>query len=151
MPRKMELVRTLPNVDGNVWWPGWTLTPAPVIKAEGERQTPPRRAEQAPSLPFSITDSLENVYQRCPALIPAYTDLDAINPDPVESMKIRHGSIVWEVESTDDVMQEPHFYVVYRFPENEEINLDDSQYIVKITKIRASNPKENEIVNSNMS
>ena len=35
--------------------------------------------------------------------------------------------------TTDDVMQE-HFYVVYRFPENEEINLDDSQYIVKITK-----------------
>ncbi len=141
MPRKMELVRTLPNVDGNVWWPGWTLVPAPVIKAEGQRRETPRRAEQASSLPFSITDSLENVYQRHLALIPAYTDLDNINPDPVESIKIRRGSIVWEVEPTDDVMQEPHFYVVYKFPEKEEINLDESQYIVKITKEQSFKPE----------
>ncbi|HZX21662.1 MAG TPA: family 10 glycosylhydrolase, partial [Clostridia bacterium] len=141
MPRKMELVRTLPNVDGNVWWPGWTLVPAPVIKAEGQRRETSLSAEQVPSLPFSITDSLQNVYQRYPALIPAYTDIDAINPDPIESIKIKRGSIVWEVEPTDDVMQEPHFYVVYRFPENEEINLDDSQYIVKITKDQSFKPE----------
>ena len=141
MPRKMELVRTLPNVDGNVWWPGWTLVPAPVIKAEGQRREASRSAEQAPSLPFSITDSLQNVYQRHFALIPAYTDIDAINPDPVESIKIRRGAIVWEITPTDDVMQEPHFYVVYRFPEKEEINLDDSQYIVKITKDQSFKPE----------
>jgi hypothetical protein len=38
-------------------------------------------------------------------------------------------------------MQEPHFYVVYRFPEKEEINLDDSQYIITITKDQSFKPE----------
>ena len=89
--RKMQLVRELPNVDGNVWWPGWSL---------------------AESRGFNLADSLRLVYQKHPALIPAYTDLDAVAPDPVASIHASHREISWKPQPTDDVLQQPHFYVV---------------------------------------
>ncbi|MBQ5439092.1 MAG: family 10 glycosylhydrolase, partial [Bacteroidales bacterium] len=111
--RKMQLVRELPNVDGNVWWPGWSL---------------------AESRGFNLADSLRLVYQKHPALIPAYTDLDAVAPDPVASIHASHREISWKPQPTDDVLQQPHFYVVYRFANGEAIDLSDSRHIVKITR-----------------
>ena len=113
--RKISMTRELPNIDGNVWWPGWSLT-----------------AKQSDS--FSLCDSLKTNYQRYPALIPAYTDLDEVAPEPVKSIKRSGKSIVWAVESTEDVMQQPHFYVVYRFPAKAKVDLDDSKYIAAITR-----------------
>ena len=112
--RKMQLVRDLPNVDGNVWWPGWSLAAEP----RG----------------FALADSLRLVYQRHPALIPAYTDLDAVAPAPVASIKASGKGITWQPADTDDVLQQPHFYVVYRFKAGEKIDLSESSHIVRITR-----------------
>ena len=119
--RKMQLVRELPNVDGNVWWPGWSL---------------------AESRGFNLADSLRLVYQKHPALIPAYTDLDAVAPDPVASIHASHREISWKPQPTDDVLQQPHFYVVYRFANGEAIDLSDSRHIVKITRDTHYRPAE---------
>ena len=119
--RKMQLVRELPNVDGNVWWPGWSL---------------------AESRGFNLADSLRLVYQKHPALIPAYTDLDAVAPDPVASIHASHREISWKPQPTDDVLQQPHFYVVYRFANGEAIDLSDSRHIVKITRDTHYKPAE---------
>lgn len=112
MARKMELVRTLPNVDGNVWWPGWSI-------ARNE---------------VSIADSLETKYQKNLALIPAYTDIDSVAPEGVGKLKKRGNKITWSVKETKDVMQQPHFYIVYQFPKNVTPDINKSEYIVSITK-----------------
>ena len=120
--RKIQLERELPHVDGNVWWPGWTLASEP----KG----------------FALADSLRLVYQRYPALIPAYTDLDAVAPEPVASIKVSGKGISWKPVETADVMQQPHFYVVYRFDADEPVDLAQSRNIVKITRAAHYKPSE---------
>ena len=119
--RKMQLVRDLPNVDGNVWWPGWRL---------------------AEKTGFNLPDSLRLVYQKYPALIPAYTDLDAVAPAPVASIHASHKEIAWKTTPTDDVMQQPHFYIVYRFAAGEPVDLSQSSHIVAITRQTSYKPSE---------
>ncbi len=107
---KMKLVRDLPNVNGNVWWPGWTLN----------------------NNPFGFTDSLINSYQKYPALIPAYNKLDSISPLPVYNVKKRGNSILWSHNSQNDKMQEAAFFGVYRFPQGIKADLNNSAYLLKI-------------------
>ena len=133
--RKMQLVRDLPNVDGNVWWPGWSLAP------HAQPWYAPRPA-QAGARSFSLQDSFRTVYQRNLALIPAYTDLDAVAPEPVAWIKVSGKSLVWQPVETDDVLQQPHFYVVYRFAAGEAVDLTRSDAIVKITRETHFKPVE---------
>jgi len=94
MRRKMDLVRDLPNVDGNIWWPGWSI----------------------PKNVVNIADSLALVYQKEPAFIPAYTDLDSIAPLPVKKVKVRRGVLTWKETPTDDPMQQAAWYAIYQLP-----------------------------------
>ena len=112
MARKMELVRELPSVDGNIWWPGWSI-------ATNE---------------IHIKDSLSTRYQKVPALLPAYTGIDNVSPDCVEAW-ISHvsGRIRWMAEPTDDVLQQPHFYIVYRLGEDNDA--DDARACTKAENI----------------
>ncbi len=116
MARKMELVRELPNVHGNVWWPGWAIL---------------RNSN-------NIADSLAVKHQRYKALAPAYTWLDSKKPDAVENIAKDGRIIRWnqsEVQAADP-MQKALFYVVYCFPDGVDANksnMEDSRYIVKIT------------------
>lgn len=114
---KMKLVRELPNVHGNVWWPGWRLS----------------------QNPDGFADSLALKYQAVPALIPAYTRLDTISPGAVTNISFKSGKLIWEGPVTKDPMQQARFYAVYRFPEGVNIDIADSKYLVKIV----SKPKLN--------
>lgn len=112
---KMELTRSLPNIHGNVWWPGWTLN----------------------TNPNGFTDSLAINYQQTPAIIPAYDFLDSIAPDPVSSTKIRSGKLEWSHKSYKngaEKLQEPQFFVVYRFPDGVEPNIEKSEFLFKIVE-----------------
>lgn len=111
LERKMELVRELPNVAGNVWWPGWSI----------KRNT------------HNIHDSLSTVYQSRPALIPAYTRLDDRAPQGVKTLKKKSTSVRWTIEPTDDPMQQPVFYAVYLFPKGVMVDTSKGEYLVKIT------------------
>ena len=111
LERKMELVRELPNVAGNVWWPGWSI----------KRNT------------HNIHDSLSIVYQSRPALIPAYTRLDDRAPQGVKTLKKKSTSVRWTIEPTDDPMQQPVFYAVYLFPKGVMADTSKGEYLVKIT------------------
>ena len=112
LARKMELVRELPDVDGNVWWPGWSL-------ADGT---------------LGLADSLARRYQRAPALIPAYTDIDDVPPAPVSDIWASHGFVRWRVEPVEDPLQEPHFYIVRRFEMEEPADMLDPSHIVAVTR-----------------
>jgi len=107
---KMKLVRELPNVNGNVWWPGWTLN----------------------SNPFGFTDSLINTYQKNPALIPVYSKLDSIAPSAVSKLSKKGKTLVWSHSSGNDKMQVAAFYAVYRFPKGTAIDINNSEYLIKL-------------------
>ena len=111
---KMELGHSLPHVSGNIWWPGWDIS----ANSGG------------------IADALAQTWQRHPALIPAYTDIDAVAPAPVSDIWARRtrGLIRWSVEGTDDPLQEVHFYIIYRFEPGEAIDISDPSHIMKITR-----------------
>jgi uncharacterized lipoprotein YddW (UPF0748 family) len=107
---KMNLTRNLPGINGNVWWPGWSLL----------------------QNPFGFTDSLTNRYQRYPALIPAYKNLDTTAPPPVSDPVYKRHTISWKMDSGLDPMQQARFYAVYRFPKGEPFDTENSMYLVKI-------------------
>ena len=113
MKRKMELVRTLPNVHGNVWWPGWSII---------------RNSHY-------IADSLVNVYQKYPALVPVYSDLDKKAPKPLSDIAKDGHYIRWQqnVKDAANPMQKALFYIVYCFPEGVKVDIGNSKYILKIT------------------
>ena len=127
MARKMELVRTLENVDGNVWWPGWSLSNgAPRHIDDG--------SQNSSNSKFNIADSLSKVYQKHPALIPAFSDIDSTAPDAVNGLEFSGNKLIWDVEDTDDVMQEPHFFVVYKFRAQEKVDLSRGDCIAAIVR-----------------
>ncbi len=114
--RKMELVRSLPNVHGNVWWPGWSIT----------------------RNPFGFADTLARRYQRYPALPYAYTDIDSKIPEPITDIAKDGRLIRWSQSQSQakDPMQKALFYIIYCFPKGVDANLqnmENPKYIKKIT------------------
>lgn len=112
MAKKMQLVRDLPNVDGNVWWPGWSISKNVV----------------------GIADSLATTYQKNIALVPAYTDIDNVAPSPVIKLSRKKKDLKWSVNTTTDPMQQASWFIVYRFSKKEEVNIEDSSKIFSVTK-----------------
>ena len=126
---KMKLVRELPNVNGNVWWPGWTLN----------------------NNPFGFTDSLINTYQKHPALIPAYSKLDSIAPSAVTKIAKKGKTLIWSHSSGNDKMQVAAFYAVYRFPKGTATDINNSDYLIKLVAepkftLKTGNGKKNHYV-----
>lgn len=116
MARKMELVRTLPNVHGNVWWPGWSVM---------------RNS-------FNIADSLIVRHQKYHALVPAYKWIDSNAPAAVDDIAKDGRVMRWSQLAKDaaDPMQQALFYVVYCFPDGVDANkknMGNPAYIKKIT------------------
>lgn len=111
--RKIELTRTLPNVYGNVWWPGWSLT----------------RNES------NAFENLRNDYQNTPALVPAYTALDDRAPSALSDIRKNGRRIEWTQDAAEagDPLQKALFYAVYCFPDGVPVNVADSRYLLKIT------------------
>jgi len=116
LPRKMELVRTLPGIDGNCWWPGYSI-----IKNS-----------------LGIADSLRNNYQTYPALIPAYTHLHKRAPKDVKSLKAEWTPkgyyLHWKRNGDPSDPEKGQYYVIYRFKNGEKTQLNDPSKIVALTK-----------------
>jgi len=116
LPRKMQLERTLPNIDGNCWWPGYSL----VKNSNG------------------IADSLRNHYQAYPALIPAYTHLHKKAPKNVKSLKAEwtpNGYLLhWQQNGDPKNPEKAQYYVIYRFKDGEKTQLNDPSKIMILTK-----------------
>ncbi len=111
LKEKMDLVRGLPNVKGNVWWPGWSI-------AKNRHK---------------IADSLVINYQARPALIPPYSRLDTLPPLPIKGATTFSKGVKWEIDPTDDPMQQARFYAVYIFPPDTKVDIGNSDYLITIT------------------
>ena len=109
--RKMAMVRENPNIQGNIWWSGLGFTRS-----------------------HELADSLMMNYQRYPALIPLYENIDTTPPKPVKELKYRRGVLSWTAEEENDPMQKHFLYCIYVFGKNETINLSDAPKILAIVK-----------------
>ena len=109
---KMRLVRDLPNVHGNVWWPAWSL----VRNSAG------------------MQEKLRTNYQKTPALAPVYHWLDSKAPKGVENLKAENGRMSWNQNAQDaaDPMQKALFYAVYYFPAGVEADKANKDCLIKL-------------------
>lgn len=89
--RKIGLTRELEHVAGNVWWSGWALA------ADNK----------------GVRSELEQNYQREPALIPAYRQLDSIPPAAPVGLHRTGKHLRWKNPRTEDPMQQVLFNAVY--------------------------------------
>ena len=113
---KIRLSRTLPNVQGNCWWPGYLV----VDNYKG------------------VATQLGKKYQSTIALVPAYTWLDSELPGEVGKLGggcDKQGSVElhWNAPKVHDPMQQPRFYVVYRFDSGSNIDLGNAAAIRAVT------------------
>ena len=115
LTRKMQLARTLPGIDGNCWWPGYSV----VRNNKG------------------IADSLIRNYQAYPALIPAYTHLHKKTPKDVKSLKAnwtQNGYLLnWKRNGDPSDPVKAQYYVIYRFRDGEKTQLNDPSKIITLT------------------
>ena len=116
LPKKMQLERSLPGIDGNCWWYAYTL-------AKNTK---------------GIADSLRNHYQAYPALIPAYTNMHKKTPKDVKSLKAKwtpNGYLLqWKQNGDPNNPEMAQYYVIYCFENGEKTQLNDPSRIVTITK-----------------
>jgi len=108
--RKMELVRENPETGGNIWWSGLSF---------------PDQKE--------LMDSLILNYQRYPSLVPLYKKIDTIPPEPVKEISYKKGYLSWDHNGSQDPLQKPHFYCIYKFRADQETDLQDPSCLLAVT------------------
>ncbi len=116
LPRKMTLQRSLSNVQGSCQWPA-----SAVVENAG-----------------GYTDMLKQQYHKYPALIPAMRHLDHHAPKKVRKVKSIWTSdgyiLFWNAPKGTKEMDKAVQYVIYRFENKKEIDLNDATKIVAVTR-----------------
>ena len=116
LAEKMQHQRMLPVNLGNCFWPANEL----LWNNKG------------------VADSLRLLYHRAPALIPAYTQRYSKAPKAVKDLATEwhRGEYIlhWDAKQNPDKPKWASYFVVYRFDENEAIDLNNPQKIVAITR-----------------
>lgn len=116
LTEKMRLERSLPNIQGNCFWPANEI----LWNNKG------------------VADSLKQHYHRYPALIPAYTHLHDRAPKPVKKLKAEWTAegymLHWKAEQDKGNPELATYFVVYRFGKKEKIDLENPAHIVAITR-----------------
>lgn len=85
---------------------------------------------------LGFADTLKNKYYRYPALIPTMNWKDTVAPNPPIALRysIGHDGIRlnWTASSLARDGDSARYYVVYRFEDNEAVDLENPKHIVKI-------------------
>lgn len=112
---KMESVRISERVQGSVFWPANEL-----LWNNG-----------------GISDSLQRIYYRYPALIPPYVHLHQGAPDKIKDLNVTHihegVRLQWQALQQANDPETAHYFIVYRFRKGEKVNIKDSRAIYTIT------------------
>ena len=115
LAHKVRLSRELENVQGNCWWPGYSVCQ----NYKG------------------VYDELKNVHQSTKALVPEYPWLSSKAPGKVRQLKAEKLDdavvLMWKAPKAKEPIDEARFYVIYRFGEDEIRNLADASKIVGVT------------------
>ncbi|MCL1617325.1 family 10 glycosylhydrolase [Bacteroides sp. ET71] len=117
LPRKIALQRSYQSIEGSCHWYA-----AAIVENKGRYR-----------------DALMQNYQKYPSLIPVFDFMDNEAPKKIRKLKpvwMEDGYILcWTEPKYRNEMQRAVRYVVYRFENKEDINLDDPSHIVAITPI----------------
>lgn len=111
---KLQQAASQPNVLGNCFWYAYQIT------------------DNAFNAGTWLRDSL---YASQPVVLPpAYNNIDPEAPKPVRNVEVKLSEqglhVSWRVLHTTDPLQQPQYYVVYRFNQGEKLNLTDGTHIV---------------------
>lgn len=106
---KIELSRELPNVQGNCWWPGYSVT----ANVGG------------------VADSLSNDLQNTIALVPEYPWITNSRP-AAPKLKASGRTLSWKGSEARGNASDVVKYVVYRFDNAAEADFDDAAAIVAV-------------------
>lgn len=116
LPRKMQLQRAFQTIGGSCQWYA-----AAVVQNAG-----------------NYRDALVAEYHKYPALPPVFTFMDSKAPGKVRKVKpvwTADGYLLfWTAPRYHEEMDRAVQYVVYRFDDKEEINLEDASHIVAVTR-----------------
>lgn len=100
--------------------------------------------------PLGVSDTLANNYYKYPALPPAMLWLDSISPNKPEDLRIRETDnrfvLNWkspEIAKDGDVA---YGFIIYRFDENEKLDLDNAKAIKKIYYSHITNWEDTDVV-----
>lgn len=110
LSHKVQLTRQAPEIQGNCWWPGYSLT----ADSQG-----------------SATQLKEDL-QSTLALVPAYDLISAELPEPVQSFAFRKGELQWQAAPAKGKATDAVRFVVYRFDLDGDKDYDDSENIEAI-------------------
>ena len=117
LPRKMALQRMFQSIQGSCQWYAGA-----VVENKGKYR-----------------DALVAEYHKYPSLIPVFDFMDNEAPKKVRKMKpvwMEDGYILcWTEPKYRHEMQRAVRYVVYRFADKEDVNLEDPSHIVAITNL----------------
>ena len=86
----------------------------------------------------NIQDSLQNSLYKYPSLIPAMKWIDSIPPLAPECLQLKSSNegvlLQWKPAQSSDENNKAHYYVVYRFLQTEQPNLNSAKNIVALVK-----------------
>lgn len=112
---KVELTRKGANIQGNCWWPGYSIT-----RNIG-----------------GVADSLKNDLQSTIAIPPTYPWISQETPDRIKGVKIKNGILSWQAPENQGKVTDVNRFVVYRSAENNPSEaVNDPANIVAITHNR---------------
>lgn len=113
---KMKIQKNGKSIQGNCWWPA-----SEIVQNTGNSRS-----------------FLQTTYYRYPALQPRFPFIDNKSPKKVRKAKVvwtEDGPILfWTAPKAKEVMDQAVTYLVYRFENDEKINLEDASKIVQFTK-----------------
>ena len=127
LAHKIALSRQLPNIHGNCWWPGYSVT---------------RNFK-------GIADSLAPKEQNTIAIIPPYSWIDNVAPEATTGLKAVANNdkvtLSWNMPKVADALQEARAYCVYVFADGESVNTECSKAIKALVYDDAYRVDENSV------
>lgn len=116
LPRKMALQRAYQTIGGSCQWPA-----SSVVNNEGRYK-----------------DALVQQYHKYPALVPAFDFIDNKAPDKVKKLKAKWTAdgylLTWNAPKAKKEMDKAVQYVIYRFENKEDVDIENPTCIVGITR-----------------
>ena len=116
---KVELTRNADHIQGNCWWPAYDITK----NLEG------------------VADSLKIDFQATVALVPTYPWISKNRPNEVKNLAFSGTKLTWEAEKPANSPDDAVKFVVYRFDDDDIIDLENSEAIECVTWSNSFEPE----------
>ncbi len=117
---KIRLSREEEGIQGNCWWPGYSIT----ANYKG------------------VADSLASGQQSTIAICPSYPWISTAVPAAVADVKAKDGKITWAAGAVENKATDVVRYVVYRFADKKAIDLNNAAAIVAVVPDNEFTAKE---------